>query len=145
MRLSIKKCERRLALVWFLPSAMLVLILVIQSLCNKYGSLTSDVWQWFFPNLTPVLGLMIGVFVVEATGKGPSQKRIDPFYYRLTLSWSVFYQVVFALPILLLPFLTVQPQEMVDTLKLSNFWLAPMQGAASALLGIFFVKRETDA
>jgi hypothetical protein len=142
MSIPISKCERWLALVWFVPAGVLSLIFIIQSMSNKYLGQTAEAWQWFLPNLLPVLSLILGALVAEAMSGGPGARRIQRFYFRLTMGLSIVYLIAFALPILALPFVAVRSGEMIEHLKRSNLWLGPMQGLVSASLGIFFVKRE---
>lgn len=142
MQVSMSKCKNRLAGAWFIGSGILFFILFFQTIFGRYGEHASEAWGWFFPNVVPTLSLMLGVFIVDALGKGVQTKTVGRFLFRLAFGLSSVYLLVVALTILSLPFVTVKPQEMVEFLRQSNLWLGPLQGLVSASIGVFFVKRQ---
>jgi hypothetical protein len=137
-RISITKCKRQLATVWFVGSAAIFLVVFLQTIFGRYSAKATDAWGWFLPTVIPTLSLMIGVFVAD-TMRDIHDKVIDPFVYRLAFILSITYFAVVLATIALQPFADVQPLEL---LKMSNLWLAPLQGLVTGILGVFFVKAE---
>ena len=56
---ELKKAKRQLAILWFSCGVGLFLLLVAQSLFNRFEDRTVDAWEWFLPTLMPTLSLMI--------------------------------------------------------------------------------------
>lgn len=139
MQLPMRRCKRRLAVAWFTGSALLFLVLTLQTIFGRNGSDASEAWGWLMPGILPTLSLITGVLVMDALGKSLKADAVDGFMFWLTFSLSVFYLVMVALPILLQPFTQVEPLAL---LKQSNLFLGPLQGLVSAALAAFFVKRE---
>ena len=136
MELSMAVCKRRLAVVWFVFSAIIVSLLVVQTLGGHYGEYIENVWSWFIPLILPTLMLMIGTFTVDVSKD--ENVNVSKFYYKLSLYLSYFYLALLLLTILVQPFLNAPPK---DVLQMSNFWLGPVQGLVAAALGMFFLKR----
>jgi hypothetical protein len=139
MRISMSKCKKRLAILWFFSSIFLFLILFFQTIFGRFDSRSNEAWSWFLPTIMPTLSLIIGVMVMDTLGKGIEIKRADMFFFRLTYLLSVAYILIVASTILIQPFSTM---PLLDLMKQSNLWLGPFQGLVSASLGAFFVKRE---
>jgi hypothetical protein len=140
-KLTLSSCKRRLATLWFGVSAVLFLVVLMQSVFHHYGSQVEVAWSWFLPTLLPTLSLMVGVLVADAKDKGGRDRSVDSFTYRLGFGVSVFYLIIVMVTLLLQPF-AAPAGEAVDFLKTSNLWLAPLQGLASAALGAFFIRVE---
>lgn len=137
--ISIAKCKKRLAIIWFVGAGVLFAIILLQSIFGRYSTKTADAWGWFLPTVMPTLSLMIGVFVTDSL-RGPRRERtIDPFVYRLALGLSITYFTVALSTIALQPFAAVTPLELLD---MSNLWLGPLQGLVTGAIGVFFVKAE---
>ena len=83
--------------------------------------------------------IFVGALVMDALGKGIKRKTVGRFVFRLSFSLSALYLFAVALTILLQPFASLSPLELM---KQSNLWLGPFQGLVSASIGAFFVKRE---
>lgn len=135
--LSFEKCKKNLALLWFIASGLLFLLLLFQSFAGKHGETAAEVWSWLLAAILPTLSLMLGAFVADF-GKAQEDRQVDRFLYRLTYGLSLFYLLVIALIFL------VQPntgQPIVELLKLSSVYLTAFQGLVAAALGVFFVKR----
>ncbi|MFX0135519.1 MAG: hypothetical protein ACFFDN_17880 [Candidatus Hodarchaeota archaeon] len=145
MKISIKKCKQRLAVLWLSCSIFLLIILIIQTSCGHYKDNESDnareVFGWFFPLVMPTLSLIISVMVLEKSVKGTRAKTVNPFLFRISLVLSAFYLILVGFPILLHPFFASPPLKLMQQ---SNLWLGPIQGLVAASLGVFFVKKEQE-
>ncbi len=141
MKLKTSKCKKGLAAMWFPGAAIIILILVIQSVLGKHGDHTQAVWEWFLPNIIPTLGLIAGVLTFDALGRTDPHEYVDGFLFWLTFGVSGFYLLLVALPVVASPFVASAASNPPAFLKTSNLWLGPLQGLVAVFLGIFFVKR----
>jgi membrane protease YdiL (CAAX protease family) len=139
MKVPMERCQRNLAILWFVGGGILLILLVIQTMGNHYLDKDNEAWGWLLPNLLPTLSLIIGVLMADTFGRGSKGKQVDTFVYRLALAVSVVYLLLVLLPILAQPVVSYAP---LDLLKRSNLWLGPLQGLVSATIGAFFVKAE---
>ena len=119
----------------------LLILLIVQTICEKYGENATEVFGWFLPIVMPTLSLIIGILIMDAIGKGIKFKIVDRFLFRVAFALSTFYLILVALTILLQPFAEKQP---IEVIRQSNLWLGPLQGLVAALLGAFFVKKEKE-
>jgi len=134
-RLPLVWCQRRLALLWLAGAAVLVLLMIAQSMGNKYGAATDQAWGWLLPTIVPTLSLIVGAFAAAA--RGPlAQATVDAFSYRLTFWLSAFYLLlVIAVPL-------AQPvtgRSPIELMQLSKLWLGAVQGIVGIALGVYFV------
>jgi hypothetical protein len=141
--MTLHSCKNRLATVWFVGSAVVFLFFLLQSALGKYPGQIQDAWQWFVPTWLPSLSLMLGVFVADATREPGKESQPDRFTYKLARALSIAYLVVLLLTLLLDP--VARRLGVADSplayLRLSNLWLAPLQGLVGLVLGAFFIKR----
>ncbi len=140
-KISISICKKRLATTWFVGAGILFLLFFIQSVLGRFSDRIMDAWGWFLPNLVPTLSLMIGVLVAETIKDNQNNKEIDPFIFKLALALSYAYFIILSSTILLKPF---NNSPLIEYLNTSNLWLAPLQGLATAALGVFFVNAEKN-
>jgi hypothetical protein len=128
-----------LATIWFLGSAVLVILVIVQTLLDHYGNRTSDAWGWLLPTFMPTLSLITGVMVVDP--KRQQSRPVDPFVFVLASVVSTVYLFIVLLTILLAPFSALGE---IQLMRLSNLWLGPTQGLVTALTGVFFVQSKGE-
>jgi len=141
MRISWAKCKRLLATLWFTGSGVIFFIVSFQTILGRYGENANEAWGWLLPTVMPTLSLIIGVMVMDALGRGTKIKTVDRFIFTLAFGLSVVYLLMVVLMILMQPFSSLSPLELM---KQSNLWLGPFQGLVSALLGAFFIRVEKE-
>ena len=134
-------CKKRLTVLWFSGAGFLFILLLLQTLLGRYGEGPEEAWAWFLPTVMPTLSLMIGILVSEALAKDSEKALVDRFVYKLAFVVSLVYLTVVSLTIFLSPFSSLGQLELMT---MSNLWLAPFQGLATAALGAFFVNRQKD-
>lgn len=141
MELSMVKCKRRLAVVWFAGGGFLFFLVFFQSVLGAYDDKVTDAWGWLMPSIVPTLSLMIAVFVMDMLDKSTQAQHTaaDAFFFRLTFYLSIAYLAIASLTIMLQPFAALAPTEL---LKQSHLWMGPFQGLVTASLGAFFVKKK---
>jgi hypothetical protein len=141
MQISMTKCKKKLATLWFLGAAVPFLIIFFQTIMGHYDNQSEVAWNWFLPTIFPTLSLIIGVLVIEASSKGMEEKTVNRFLFILSFSLSLFYLLTVTSTILLSPIASADPFKLMGE---SHFWLGPFQGLVSASLGAFFVKKEPE-
>lgn len=141
MKLPMRTSKQKLAMLWFIGSGSLLLLLAIQTLLGKYNSQEQEVWGWFLPNIMPTLSLIVSVFVVDAKRTNGPKETIDRFYFRFVYGLSLVYLMMLATTILIEPFTAYPPLELMT---LSSIWLGAFQGLVAASVGIFFSKSEKE-
>ena len=140
VRLNMTICKRQLAIAWFIGGGLIFFVLLIQTLLGHYGDKANEAWAWFLPSIVPTLSLIIsGVVVSGPLGKDLEIRTVDRFAFQLSFVFSICYLIAVSLTIFISPFLTLPPLELM---KMSNLWLAPMQGLVSAALAVFFVSTK---
>ena len=139
MQVSMSKCKKRIATLWFIASGVLFIIFLLQTILGHYGKDTNEAWSWLFPNILPTLSLMTSVFIIDVRSKGLKIEKVDRFVFNLTMTLSAVYLLVLLILILSQPFSSLQPLE---HLKKNSFPLGFFQGLVTATLGVFFVKTE---
>lgn len=133
------EARKSLASIWFIAGGILFIILFIQTLLGtKFGVKVGEVWSWFLPTIMPTLSLIIGIFVSDAVNNSNKSKTVDRYLYRLSLILSIIYLLAVFSVFLITP-LTYDP---INSMKLSNYGLGPLQGIVSACLGVFFLNKE---
>ena len=136
-----KKSKSQLALLWFIASGIIFLIIFLQSILGHYGESVVKAWEWFLPTIIPTLSLIIGVLVMDVRGKSREIGKVERSFFRLTYYTSLFYLLIVASTILVQPFSTFPALELME---MSHLWLAPIQALASGLLGAFFIQKGKE-
>jgi hypothetical protein len=142
--MTVERCKQRLAILWFLGSAVLFLLTLMTTTFGYYRGLEADTWGWLFANILPTLSLMVSVLVAGAR-QGEATKTANMFVFRLAFWLSLAYMglLVFAMvaPVvdsLRQPYTAQSPLVFVK--QAQQLWLAPIQGLVAGLLGAFFFK-----
>ncbi len=138
-RVDLAASRGRLAALWLGMAAFLIVLLVIQSVGNKYGSQVHRAWGWFLPSIVPTLSLILGTVAYQAKHR-PAREQVDNFAYRCSLGLSVFYLALLAATLLLQPFSSGRTG--LEWLELSNLWLGPVQGLTAVAVAVFFQAAE---
>lgn len=135
--IPIERVWTKLARLWLIGSGIVFLIVVLQSVLGKYGNHADEVWAWFVPTTVPTVSLIVGVMGARAVGTQDRRTVKSTF---VSLAWwlSLVYLIVLLLTIVLEPY---SPFESLDLLKMSNYWLSPLQGLAIATIGHVFTSK----
>jgi uncharacterized integral membrane protein len=129
----------RLAWVWFIGTAFVLVLVIIQSLMNRYGSRTQEAWEWLLPTIMPTLGMILSGLICTALDPLSSEVFVRRSFVRVALWLSGFYQALILLTILSQPFTDLDP---IDLMHRSNLWLGPIQGLVGAAIGVLFVSKQ---
>lgn len=128
------RCQKKLAALWLVGSAIPLLTILIQSLTGFWQDKDQEAWGWVLPALLPTLTLIVGS-VVLTDNKPESEKRDVPrLTYRIAFSISTFYLFVV---LLTLGSVAGKPQPL-EPLHRSSWLLGAVQGLVGTSLGVFF-------
>lgn len=138
--MEFQKAKKNLSSLWFILSGIIGFLMIIQTISDKYGSFTSEVWNWLLPSIIPTLSLIMSIFIIDIKGK-QSNRQIDSFYFKLSFSLSLLYLLT-----ILLMIITISESKeginKINFLKDSNIFLGPFQGLVNASMGFFFFKKS---
>ena len=147
--LPLRRVRRRIAALWFTGAGVVYLMLIGQSLGTVYAGRLIEVWGWAMPAFMPTLSLILSVFAASAltSPSGEARVQVRSDFYRLTYGLSVTYLSVILMTIVVQPIATaLNPDEnfkAADVLKLSNFWIAPLQSLVVIAMGTLFFTKQT--
>lgn len=147
--LPLRRVRSRIALLWFVGAGLVYLLLIGQSLGTVYSGRLIEVWGWALPAFMPTLSLIVSVFGASALISPSEDARVQVRgdFYRLTYGLSVTYLCVILMTILAQPIATaLNPDEnfkAADVLKLSSFWIAPLQSLVVLAMGSLFFAKQT--
>jgi len=136
------KARNQIAIVWYIGSLILLIVLIFQVLNGRYGSEYQIPFQWMTPHVLPTIGLITGVIIVENTRvirSNAAKKIANLFLYRLCLWTSVLHVSLLNISIFIQPFTPLEPLELMEFV---NYILWFIQGTVSAFLGVFFVRSK---
>lgn len=142
--ISLEKCKRRLATIWFIGAAILIVTFIMMSISGPFQHEPQQAWGWLLPSCIPTLSLVIGCYVAEAGQKTERDRQVDPFLFNIAAWISTFYLAILILTVISLPY-AVGLDKSAEFLQKANLWVAPIQGLATAVLGAFFVRHSAKA
>jgi hypothetical protein len=132
-----KKCKTNLALLWFIGSGILALLLQFQSIGQKYGNDVHIAWEWYITAIMPNLSLIGSALAGDLGNSRNNNYFINRTLYSITFGVSLFYFVSLYSIILIKPLLSIST---IQLMLQSRIWLPAFQGVVAIFLGLFFVK-----
>ena len=134
-----------LTAIWWLWGALLILLLVVMSNLPLFGPDVRAAWDWFTPNLFPVMALVGGI-QYQAQKSGGATTGAAAGAAAAQAGRKASWPVALALSVLYLLLLTaalvsalLSPTPL-ETLRSSNLWLAPLLALNTAALGVLFAQ-----
>jgi hypothetical protein len=137
-RTSTRSYQQVLAGLWFIASAIGMVILTVQSIDGKYAPRTKAAWEWFLPLVLPTVTVILGVVLYD-TRQRKAEQRVSSFAFWVSFSISLVYLVLLLLTLFLQQFANMKPIELME---MSRLWLIPMQGLVGISLGLVFASRQ---
>lgn len=134
--------QARLARLWLLGAASISLVLIIQSVAQKYRGQETEVWGWALPTLLPTLSLIVSVLGAGALDVKHDRGLVRQSFSRVAYWLSAAYLLAIMLTILIEPFTEAPPLYL---LRLSNLWLGPFQALVASAVGVLFFAERPDA
>jgi hypothetical protein len=142
MSITINQAQKRLAVLWGIGAAIAFLLLIWESVPAQVLNTqnASDAWHWLLPLIIPFLTLIASSVVAEAQRQNPSTAQTSDLAFGLAWWMSMFYLAALICSLLLL--LWSAADNPIDTLKMANNWLTPIQLLLGTALGVFFTQRR---
>jgi hypothetical protein len=135
MEIESKEARKKLTVVWFVFSGILLFIFVLQQLNGKFEDNIQEAWAWVSPTIFPFLSLVSCGYLLGKKEIG--RMVVDKFYYRLCMGCSLFY---FALLFTIIVFYPFSGRPVLEYYKSTNVFLVLVQSIISGVIGIFFIK-----
>jgi hypothetical protein len=139
---TFQQAQKRLLALWVCGSLPAMLIMLVQSLNDYYGSHDQEAWGWLFASVMPTLGVLVASYVAQQQHTLKTVESTDPTVFTLAVVFSTLYLIVVNLALLYLPFSVTSP---VATLHRTNLLLGALQGLVGSCLGVFFVSSRGKA
>lgn len=152
-KVNFSKGQKSLIIQWSIASVIIFVIYLIQTLNDRFGDNTAEVWEWLMQYILPPLTLMIGVMISQVSGS-TDEKQVDQFYLRLASGISYFFLLLLFFSPILVPILhqnlaadvlvTEITEEskvpIIEAFQSYNTFMLPVQGFTTLSLGLFFSK-----
>jgi len=117
------------------------MLIIGQSVMGKYQNKVQEVWGWVLPTILPSLSLILSVLGASALANELETVRVKRSFFRIAYSLSVVYLFLVVMTIVIEPLTTF---ESLELLRLSNLWLAPLQGLVTLALGVLFFTKAKE-
>lgn len=129
-----------ITLLWWSWGLLIVALMIAMSLNSSfYGDDLGAAWKWFIPGIFPALTL-VGATAYAAPASDAdaplAPERVVAF--RLTIVISLLYLLALTVAVLA-QFFIVTP--LIDHLRRTSLWLAPLQALAAGSVGVFFTRK----
>ncbi len=135
------KAQKRISVLWFVFSAIIFLLVFIQTIIGEKfdDESVKAVWKWVASFIIPTLSLILSAFFAQFGSLLPKKENIGKFYYLLVFWLSFFYLFIVILVILIEPLIETPFVKIIDS---SSYYLTPLQSLVNIAIGYFFIKRE---
>ena len=140
--ISTYTAQKRLTFIWFLGTGLLLIVILIWLIGGKFP--IDDVTTWIIQNVGPYTTLITTTFIVRYSQQNSQSTEIDGFFYRLSMTMSIFYFLILFLILIYIPIHEFDsPKDGVKgALEKSNKILPFIQSILGGVLGVFFVKKK---
>ena len=136
--------QKSISMLWFISSAIFIVFFLLISVPRTDPGSTES-FEWLLNYISPVLSLIAGAFVYTANNREALLKKsIDVFFVRMVISGSIFYLGFLFVILLITPFSEKADMSFIKHLKRFSLVLGFIQTILVGMLGIFFVKEETE-
>ena len=135
----LERVRSSLSKVWFIGALILFAVMIAQSIMGHYGDEPKPAWTWFLGAITPTLTVILGALSYTALNPDRLKQVVRIFFYRLALVMSIIYLILIALTIAFEPFSSIEPFELM---RVSNYWLVPVQSFVVTLISVLFFRAK---
>ncbi|KAA6457190.1 hypothetical protein DYQ86_22900 [Acidobacteria bacterium AB60] len=143
--IALETVQYRLAILWFVGSALVFVLVIYQSLAGVYADRVQDVWKWLLPTLMPTLTMIVTVAAANAFKSGASAIIVRKTFYRIAFGLSACYLGLILFVLLSLPAFHRMVSDQIESLHTSNLWIGPLQGIVASALGVLFASKKTPS
>lgn len=138
--LPLDSVRNRLAGLWLIGGAVILVLVVIQSLLGHFGDRAQEALGWLLPTLMPTLSMIVTVLTYTALDPRFLDAVVRRSFFWVAISLSGFYLLLILVTILIQPFTPTDPLQLM---RLSNLWLGPVQGLTASAIGVLFVSKKS--
>ena len=130
--------KRSLAAVWFVLGGIAVLILVGQTVTDRYGEKLAEVWTWFTVYYLPGATIVAFASSVGERHSPSNEVEVSHGAFLAAVLLSLLYLSLMLLPLLLQPF--VQTESPVDTMNKWGIVLAIFQSIVIGAIAAVYIR-----
>jgi hypothetical protein len=134
---SLEQVRSSLSKLWFIFSVLLCSVVIWQSIAGHYGADPRPAWTWLSTSIMPTIVVIIGASSFNALNPLRLHYEVRRSFSRLAHVLSSFYLLLIALTIAIEPFIKIDD---FDLMKMSNYWLAPIQTLVASVIGVLFFR-----
>ncbi len=138
--IPLKTCQQRLAVLWFVIGGTCVVLAIVQQASGHFDSSVADFaqryFEWLLPAILPTLSFIVGTLVSNRN----QERMADGFLFWLCFGISTVYLLI----ILFLMLSNLRVQAMMDIIEGSKWWMGPVQGIVTGVMGYFFFKEGEE-
>jgi hypothetical protein len=138
--------QRKVASMWYIFGALILLLIIVQSVGGKYSSDYLKVIGWYSKNILPTLLVLSTTMIFAARNEHSiKDKHISMYFAKIIKAASWFYFVVILLFFLAQPIVySRMGKSALETLEMSTPFLGVIQGFINALIGAITIDVKTD-
>ncbi len=129
--------RKKLLWLWLAFTAVLVLLVFVQTLAGKFEDIETKAWGWIFAHLLPALMLLFSAVLLN---KNPS-KVLMRATFRAVYAGALAYLLLLTLTLFALPIATVN-WSIEEYLTKSYTWLAPFQAGLLLAFTLMYFRKE---
>ena len=131
-------CKRSLAAIWMTLGGIAVLILIGQTITDRYGEKLVDVWTWFTVYFLPAATIVMFASTVGERDSPTNETMVSHGAFIGAAVLSVLYLLLILLPLLSQPFL--ESDSPFDTLNKWAIVLAIFQSIVVGALAAVYIR-----
>lgn len=136
--IDVSTAQLRLMILWLVGVTPSFVLLVVRTLGPNSLEI-QKIWGWLLASSMPTLFLVVGTYAAAAR-ESKQDKSANRTFYNVTSGISVAYLLILNAAVICCPLSNQDGSKVLDTISLV---LGPVQGLASASLGVFFVSQRT--
>lgn len=140
-RIYLSVAIKRLMILWLCCSLFLLLLMLTQTIFEKYGDESNKAWQWFVVHLLPVNVLILVGYFRHKRLSSLTLSATDQILFRIVFWVSVAYLLAVIMVMLLQPFGSFENTYAVN-LHTADTGLYIFQGILLVALGVFIYTTE---
>lgn len=137
MLILLADTRKKLLWLWLGFTAVLVLLIFVQTLTGKFEDIEGKAWVWIFANLLPALLLL---FAAVLLNKNPSKVLLQATF-RAVYFGALTYLLLLTLTLFALPAATVN-WSIEEYLTKSYTWLLPFQAVLLLAFAALYFRKE---
>lgn len=131
-------CKRSLATIWLTLGGLAVLVLLGQTVTDRYGDKLVDVWTWFTIYFLPAATIVMFASTVGDRDSPSNASLVSPGAFFGAAVLSLLYLLMILIPLLSQPFL--ESESPFDTLNKWAIVLAIFQSIVIGALAAVYIR-----